>query len=598
MARGFLAGSVWGAVVVAPVLGVASLLGELPPENTPPEVPNVEVPASADAGTINTDGTTVSETSGEAASQGTDTPIVGAPQTEVTAPIADTDPADIPQTSGIEGSMAEPETGTEAAVSVDTVEPVLPNPQALAPVSPAPEEDLSISTEPAQPVAPAVEEGGAFAVLAEEEEFVFVETPEGETETSSEEEAVETAPETEPEPSVEPTVEDVNEPELVEPEAEPEAMVEPEITDDADTTEAVAEASEEQPAEVLATEETAEVTEVEEPIVAEESEAAVASDEPTVAETEAQDDPNEQDETDVQVAEAVNQEPEGTPSDVTSLEPETNVDDLFASLVEPSKPAGNPAGDLANLAPEIKVNRLTDTEAEDTPDADVSRNALVDYAIAFENPDDKPLLSVVLIDDGAGGLGPTALSSFTFPVTVAINAAQQNATELMQSYRDAGAEVMVLTNVPRGAQPADLEVAFEAYRTAVPQAVAVLDGGENGFQEDRALVSQVTEILASRGQGLLTQAKGLNSVQRVAQEAGVASALVFRDLDVAGQDARVIRRFLDQAAFTARQKGDVVVLGRMRADTISALLLWGAGDRADQVELAPISAVLTGSVAQ
>jgi polysaccharide deacetylase 2 family uncharacterized protein YibQ len=565
------------------------LLGELPPENTPPEVPNVEVPASADAGTINTNGTTVSETSGEAASQGTDTPIVGAPQTEVTAPIADTNPADIPQTSGIEGSMAEPEAGTETAVSVDTVEPVLPNPQALAPVSPAPEEDLSISTEPAQPVAPAVEEGGAFAAPAEEE-FVFVETPEGDTETSTEEETVETAPET--------TVEDVVEPELVEPEAEPEAMVEPEITDDADTTEAVAEASEEQPAEALATEQTAEVAEVEEPVVAAEGEAAVASDEPTVAETEGQDDPNEQDETNVQVAEAVNQELEGTPSDETSLEPQTNVDDLFASLVEPSKPAGTPAGDLAKLAPEIKVNRLTDTETEDTSDADVSRNALVDYAIAFDNPDDKPLLSVVLIDDGAGGLGPTALTSFTFPVTVAINAAQQNATELMQSYRDAGAEVMVLTNVPRGAQAADLEVAFEAYRTAVPEAVAVLDGGENGFQEDRALVSQVTEILASRGQGLLTQAKGLNSVQRVAQEAGVASALVFRDLDVAGQDARVIRRFLDQAAFTARQKGDVVVLGRMRADTISALLLWGAGDRADQVELAPISAVLTGSVVQ
>jgi polysaccharide deacetylase 2 family uncharacterized protein YibQ len=552
-------------------------------------VPNVEVPASADAGTINTNGTTVSETSGEAASQGTDTPIVGAPQTEVTAPIADTNPADIPQTSGIEGSMAEPEAGTETAVSVDTVEPVLPNPQALAPVSPAPEEDLSISTEPAQPVAPAVEEGGAFAAPAEEE-FVFVETPEGDTETSTEEETVETAPET--------TVEDVVEPELVEPEAEPEAMVEPEITDDADTTEAVAEASEEQPAEALATEQTAEVAEVEEPVVAAEGEAAVASDEPTVAETEGQDDPNEQDETNVQVAEAVNQELEGTPSDETSLEPQTNVDDLFASLVEPSKPAGTPAGDLAKLAPEIKVNRLTDTETEDTSDADVSRNALVDYAIAFDNPDDKPLLSVVLIDDGAGGLGPTALTSFTFPVTVAINAAQQNATELMQSYRDAGAEVMVLTNVPRGAQAADLEVAFEAYRTAVPEAVAVLDGGENGFQEDRALVSQVTEILASRGQGLLTQAKGLNSVQRVAQEAGVASALVFRDLDVAGQDARVIRRFLDQAAFTARQKGDVVVLGRMRADTISALLLWGAGDRADQVELAPISAVLTGSVVQ
>jgi polysaccharide deacetylase 2 family uncharacterized protein YibQ len=67
---------------------------------------------------------------------------------------------------------------------------------------------------------------------------------------------------------------------------------------------------------------------------------------------------------------------------------------------------------------------------------------------------------------------------------------------------------------------------------------------------------------------------------------------VFRDFDSKGQSATVIRRFLDQAAFKAGQEGAVIMLGRLRPDTITALLLWGLQDRAGQVALAPISAVL------
>ena len=67
-----------------------------------------------------------------------------------------------------------------------------------------------------------------------------------------------------------------------------------------------------------------------------------------------------------------------------------------------------------------------------------------------------------------------------------------------------------------------------------------------------------------------------------------------RDLDAEGQDARVIRRFLDQAAFRARQESGVVMLGRVRPDTISALILWGTANRAGQVALVPVSAVLRG----
>ncbi len=55
----------------------------------------------------------------------------------------------------------------------------------------------------------------------------------------------------------------------------------------------------------------------------------------------------------------------------------------------------------------------------------------------------------------------------------------------------------------------------------------------------------------------------------------------------------MIRRFLDQAAFKAGQEGAVIMLGRLRPDTISALLLWGLQDRANSVALVPVSAVLT-----
>jgi polysaccharide deacetylase 2 family uncharacterized protein YibQ len=54
----------------------------------------------------------------------------------------------------------------------------------------------------------------------------------------------------------------------------------------------------------------------------------------------------------------------------------------------------------------------------------------------------------------------------------------------------------------------------------------------------------------------------------------------------------VIRRFLDQAAFKAGLESGVIMMGRLRPETVSALLLWGLQDRAGQVALAPISAVL------
>ena len=98
--------------------------------------------------------------------------------------------------------------------------------------------------------------------------------------------------------------------------------------------------------------------------------------------------------------------------------------------------------------------------------------------------------------------------------------------------------------------------------------------------------------LADEGLGFASLASGLTTGLRAATAAGVPAAEVYRDLDSEGQDARVIRRSLAQAAFRARPEGRVVRVGRVRAETISALTLWAGANRAGQVALAPLSAVL------
>jgi len=152
--------------------------------------------------------------------------------------------------------------------------------------------------------------------------------------------------------------------------------------------------------------------------------------------------------------------------------------------------------------------------------------------------------------------------------------------------------VMTLMDLPQGATAADAEVSLSVVLANAPKAVAVMEGVGTGVQGSRETSDQITEALKSSGHGLVLQSKGLNTAQKLALREGVPTGLVFRDFDSAGQTASVIRRFLDQAAFRAGQEGGVIMVGRLRPETISALLLWGLQDRAERVALAPISAVL------
>jgi polysaccharide deacetylase 2 family uncharacterized protein YibQ len=78
----------------------------------------------------------------------------------------------------------------------------------------------------------------------------------------------------------------------------------------------------------------------------------------------------------------------------------------------------------------------------------------------------------------------------------------------------------------------------------------------------------------------------------MAERADVPATTLFRLLDDEDQRATVITRFLGRAEFAAAQEGAVIVAGRTRPDTVTALFSWALGDRNEGVAIAPVSAVL------
>lgn len=249
------------------------------------------------------------------------------------------------------------------------------------------------------------------------------------------------------------------------------------------------------------------------------------------------------------------------------------------------------------LAPQIGTPVVPLTERDEAQEIALAGSQPLDtqpfvaFSEPFYNPEDRPLMSIVLIDD-AGAVGAEALAEFPYPLSFAIDPDDPDAAAKMAARRAAGFEVLMLADLPRAATPQDAETALEVWRSRLPEAVAILEGVETGVQGNRPLADQVAAMAASAGYGLVTQNSGLNTVQKLALRDGVPAGVVFRDFDGAGQNPRAIRRFLDQAAFRAGQEGAVIMLGRLRPDTISALLIWGLQDRAARVALAPVSASL------
>ena len=271
---------------------------------------------------------------------------------------------------------------------------------------------------------------------------------------------------------------------------------------------------------------------------------------------------------------------------------------LVSAQDAPAQPAiGRPASDLIARADAVPVRRpgsvQAATTASDAAQPEAEPTPFARYRLAFTPPEAGTVISVVLIHDGIGPVGPDVLKSFEFPVTVAVDASLGNAADLMRAYRANGAEVFALADLPPETSAFDAELAVQAILGRMDEVAGVIEGTGSGLQSARFVADQVALYLASSGHGLVLRENGLNTTLQLAQREGVPAGLIYRDIDGAGQDERAIRRFLDQAAFQARNRDGVIVLARMRPETITALLVWSLEDRATEVVLAPVSAQIT-----
>ena len=260
-----------------------------------------------------------------------------------------------------------------------------------------------------------------------------------------------------------------------------------------------------------------------------------------------------------------------------------------------------PVTQIGDLAPNVTTNRLPTIgggegeqggEAAHLAAAEIvpSSLAIERNAAEFENPEGRPLMAVALLDVPTARNALGDLKNLPFAVSFVVDAGAADAAEAITFYRAAGAEVIVAVPLPEGATPADVEVTLQAQAPHLSTAVAVMMAAD--FQAAGPSARQVAVVLAEQGLGLVSVPQGLNTGHKSAVKAGVPAGLVFRDLDNDGQSAAVIRRFMDNAAFKARQEKGVIMLGHARLETVQALIEWTLGNRAKSVALAPLSAVL------
>ena len=239
----------------------------------------------------------------------------------------------------------------------------------------------------------------------------------------------------------------------------------------------------------------------------------------------------------------------------------------------------------------------TEGEATDAPAAG-DMPAIEAFAAPFDTAEDRPLMAVVLIDEPDSRIELSTLTRFSFPVAFAVDPLHPDASERASAYRDAGFEVVILGSmIAEGATAADTEVALSAAEVTLPEAVALIDTPEGRIQGDRPVLDATVAALSESGHGLLAFPRGLNAAEQSASRAGVPGATVFRFLDDEDQRATVITRFLSRAAFAAAQEGAVIVVGRTRPDTVTALFSWALGGRSEAVALAPLSATMLRSSA-
>lgn len=219
--------------------------------------------------------------------------------------------------------------------------------------------------------------------------------------------------------------------------------------------------------------------------------------------------------------------------------------------------------------------------------------ALQRYSRSFSNLEQKPLFTILLIDDGGADVDRAGLAGQDVPLTIVIDASKPEALAHAKVWRAGGQEVVLSgTGLPSGVSGLAYGAALKALAEGLPEALALVDTDGRTFQNDLGLAAEIVPFLAKSGRGLVTLDQGANPADQSAKREGLPHGRIFRKLDVDGEAAEVVARYLDRAAFKAAQEGRVAVLGHLRPETVAGILQWAVEGRAASVALAPLSASL------
>ncbi|WP_091842988.1 divergent polysaccharide deacetylase family protein [Palleronia pelagia] len=293
---------------------------------------------------------------------------------------------------------------------------------------------------------------------------------------------------------------------------------------------------------------------------------------------EAQDDPSLS--PDERVALAESEDPAAGPT-----APSSNLIERRAQGFMPD--SGVPGADPGAESPGAPVVTASPLEIDpDAPVAELTGDPMTDFRQPFDNPEDLPVMAVILLDYG----GP--MIDVPVNATIALDPTMPDVADRAAAYFAMGFEVAVMPDTTGGGSPAEISEALRASLSAVPFSLAVVEDPSRPIGTATETVEVILDGLSDSGHGLVTLPEGQNRAQQLAARADVPAGLVFRQIDNQGQDLAAVKRFLDNAAFRARQEETVILLGRNRPETTGAILEWRLGNRASDVELAPLSAAL------
>ena len=509
----------------------------------------------------------------------------------------------------IQGSDTENAAVTPSEQAVVTPEPAVKGDDAEQEIAKVAEPS---STEPAQP------ETEEAPVEPKVEDAPKVEEPKQEISSA------ESEPETvEPEPETDATEEPAQEPKVVEPEPEMDATEEPAqepkvvVEEPSENLPAAsdANASPEVEQETVPEAETKSADDVEVAIAAPELEPEPETVEepktfnlPTIdakdpeteeAPTKVEDEPAEEQ------GITIGKKPSSLLPTITEEEPKV---DAKAPAIE-EEPAVK-QGITIGKKPSSLLPSITDEESdadsetakteEEGNDSEAFSNKAIELNAAKFEGSERPLMSVILLDIGSKGLAVEKLKALNAPVTIAILTDDPNASARALEYSAAGFEVIVMVSEHRNdalniaQNPDQVEDALDVMFNNIPNAIGLLDSAQGNIQKKGRIAGAIVDNFVDTGHGLVTYAKGLNSIDREARAAGVRTAKVARTLDANSENKSLITRYLDRVSLDAGRDGSAIVLGTTAKDTVAALAGWVLSSKGQSVALAPVSAILLG----